>query len=124
MNEYLSALKQYGVIQGRCRRKTYWLFVLVNILVSVVLTVLDTVLGFNIWLDEGLLSTLYSLAILIPSITVSIRRLHDLDRSGWWLLLILLPFIGTLLLLIYFCFKGSEGPNRFGDDPLRAPSHS
>lgn len=124
MNEYLSVLKQYAVIQGRCRRKTYWLFVLVNILVSVVLTVLDTVLGFNIWLDEGLLSTLYSLAILIPSITVSIRRLHDLDRSGWWLLLILLPFIGTLLLLIYFCFKGSEGPNRFGDDPLRAPSYS
>lgn len=122
MNDYLSVLKQYAVIKGRCRRKTFWIFVLINVLISVMLGIVDALLGLNIFQDEGLLSFIYSLAVLVPTITVSVRRLHDLDRSGWWLLLVLLPLIGSLLLLICFCFKGSQGPNRFGADPLHFPA--
>jgi uncharacterized membrane protein YhaH (DUF805 family) len=118
VNEYLSVLRQYAVINGRTRRKTYWLFVLVNCVISALLAIVDTVLGLQISQDIGILSTIYSLALMIPGITVSVRRLHDTNRSGWWLLITFVPVIGWLLLLVFYCLKGSDGPNRYGADPL------
>ncbi|WP_312242612.1 DUF805 domain-containing protein [Pantoea sp.] len=118
MNDYLNVLKNYFVLRGRARRKELWMFILINLLISLALSAIDQLLGLRIFRDEGLLATLYSIAVLLPSVAVGVRRLHDLDRSGWWLLLSLIPLLGSLLLLIYFCFKGTEGGNRFGADPL------
>nr|MBA2815795.1 Inner membrane protein YhaH [Candidatus Pantoea persica] len=75
----------------------------------------------RIFRKQGLLSFLYSVAVLLPSLGVGVRRLHDLDRSGWWLLMMLIPLVGKLL-LIYFCLRGTAGPNRFGPDPFDAPA--
>lgn len=118
MNHYLAVLRHYAVVNGRCRRKTFWLFLLFSTLISLACSAVDELLGLRIFREQGLLAFIYSLAVLIPTITVGVRRLHDLDRSGWWLLLVLIPLLGSLLLLIYFCFRGTAGPNRFGADPL------
>ncbi|GGP84363.1 hypothetical protein GCM10009410_17250 [Shewanella ulleungensis] len=86
MDWYLKVLKQYFDFKGRARRKEYWMFVLINTIFSVLLTLVD--MGTGLYSDiygTGLLSSLYSLAVLIPSIAVSVRRLHDTDHSGWWL---------------------------------------
>ncbi|MEZ3501229.1 DUF805 domain-containing protein [Pantoea sp. KPR_PJ] len=118
MSHYLAVLKMYAVFNGRCRRKTFWLFLLFSTLISLACSAVDELLGLNVFRDQGLLSLIYSVAVLIPSVAVGVRRLHDLDRSGWWLLIMLIPLLGTLLLLIYFCLRGTVGPNRFGPDPL------
>ena len=90
MNWYLEVLKKYAVFSGRARRKEYWFFVLFSAIVSIILTVLDVLLGtYNEETQAGVLSSLYSLGVFIPSIAVTVRRLHDTDRSGWW---ILMPF--------------------------------
>ena len=115
MDWYLQALKKYAVFEGRARRKEYWFFVLFSVIGSIVLAFLDAMIG-TIDLDTGvgMLSGIYSLAILIPSIAVAVRRLHDTDRSGWWLLISLIPLIGTIALLVFLLQGGTPGPNRFG----------
>jgi uncharacterized membrane protein YhaH (DUF805 family) len=118
MNWYLEVLKKYAVFEGRARRKEYWYYFLFNILIAFVLGFIDNATGlvsseFNI----GLLGTLYTLAVLIPGIAVSIRRLHDTDRSGWWLLLALIPIIGGIILLVFMVFDSTPGDNRFGSNP-------
>jgi uncharacterized membrane protein YhaH (DUF805 family) len=118
VHHYLTVLKMYAVVNGRCRRKTFWLFLLFSTLFSLACSAVDELLGLKVFSDQGLLSLVYSVAVLIPSVAVGVRRLHDLDRSGWWLLIMLIPLLGTLLLLIYFCLRGTVGPNRFGPDPL------
>ncbi|RPE04399.1 DUF805 domain-containing protein [Candidatus Pantoea deserta] len=124
MSHYLAVLKMYAVVQGRCRRKTFWLFLLFSTLISLACSAIDELFGLVIFRDQGLLSLIYAVAVLIPSVAVGVRRLHDLDRSGWWLLIMLIPLFGTLLLLIYFCLRGTVGPNRFGPDPLDEPALS
>ena len=115
MNWYLGVLKQYAVFSGRARRKEYWFFILFNVLVAVVLTVVDLSLGtIQQETGTGLLGSLYGLAVLLPTIGVSIRRLHDTDRSGWWLLLSLIPVLGGLILLVFMLLEGTPGENRFG----------
>jgi len=163
-------LKRYAQFSGRSPRKEYWMFVLFTFIVSIVLSLLDAALGFGgssssystagasgyaagAGVRGGLLANLWSLAILVPSLAVGVRRLHDLNRSGWWLLapaLIMaagfvlffmamrgamtgggmsgsgmiggvLLFIGgimSIVLFVWFCMRGTEGPNRFGPDPL------
>ncbi len=107
MNWYLQALKKYADFSGRARRKEYWFFVLFNIIISVVLTVCDVFMGT------------YSAAasILIPGIAVSVRRLHDTGRSGWWLLIVLVPLIGWIVLLIFMLIDGQPGQNAYGPSP-------
>lgn len=112
-----TCFEKYFVIEGRARRSEYWYFVLFSILVSIVLSLIDTALGFRG--DFQPLSMLFSLAILVPSITVAVRRLHDRDMSGWWVLLALIPLIGALILFVLFVMRGTDGQNRFGPDPLR-----
>lgn len=94
---------------------------LFSTLISLACSATDELFGLILFRDQGLFSLVYSVAVLIPSVAVGVRRLHDLDRSGWWLLIMLIPLLGTLLLLIYFCLRGTVGPNRFGPDPLDEP---
>src|SRR3954451_3952120 len=100
MSYYLEALKKYAVFSGRSRRMEFWYFVLFNIIVAVVLALIDTLLGTTIGVSSfGLLSGIYSLAVLIPTLAVTVRRLHDIDRTGWWIFINLIPLIGTIVLL-------------------------
>jgi len=94
--------------------------VLFSILVSIGLGIVDGVAGLTTAYGIGTLGAIYSLAILIPSLAVSIRRLHDTDRSGWWCLLGFLPLIGAIVLLIFFVMDGTPGDNRFGPSPKAA----
>lgn len=118
MNWYLEALRKYAVFDGRARRMEYWMFVLFNCLIVVVLSVVDTVVGlFSLGNSIGALTGLYWLVVLVPSIAVTVRRLHDTDRSGWWALLALLPLLGTIVLFVFCVLDGTPGANRFGENP-------
>ena len=120
MDWYLKVLRNYFVFEGRARRKEYWMFILFNFLVSVALIIVDSMLGtFNATLGLGLASGIYSLVVLFPSLAVSVRRLHDRAKSGWWLLIAVIPFIGAIVLLVWFLLEGDQGRNRYGDDPKR-----
>ncbi len=112
--EFMEAVKHcfnnYFNVQGRASRSEYWWFFLFNCLVHLVLGLLSL----------GTLNAIYELFVLAPQITVSVRRHHDGNRSGWWLLLYIIPLIGFLVHLYWFIQKGTDGPNSFGEDPLRA----
>jgi len=118
MDWYLKVLSNYIGFGGRARRKEYWMFVLVSFIVGIVLGILDNMFRLTLFGDEGALTTLYSLIIFLPTWAVTFRRLHDTDRSAWWLLLLLIPFIGFLVILVFTCQRGNIGPNRFGPDPI------
>lgn len=118
MNWYLEVLKNYAVFGGRARRKEYWYFILFNLLALLGLGFIDGVIGtIDLESGMGLLSGIYSLAVLIPSIAVSVRRLHDTNRSGWWFLLYLIPFIGGLILLIFMVMDSQQSDNQYGPNP-------
>lgn len=117
MNWYLKALRNYVGFSGRARRTEYWMFFLINMLVSVALVFVDRAFGTLSESGIGTLGLIYSLALLLPSLAVGVRRLHDRDKSGWWLLLGLLPLIGGIILLVWFVIDGDVGDNRFGPDP-------
>jgi len=112
MNWYLDVLKKYAVFSGRARRKEFWMFLLFNIIIAIVLGIIEGIIG-----SPGIIGMLYSLAVLIPSIAVSVRRLHDTDRTGWWVLIGLVPFIGFIVLLIFMVFDGTPGENQYGPSP-------
>lgn len=118
MNWYLAVLKKYAVFSGRARRSEYWFFVLFNVIIGFVLGFIDGIFGLgNPEAGVGVLGTIYSLAVLIPSIAVGVRRLHDTDRSGWWLLIGLIPLIGAIVLIVFFVMDSTPGDNRFGPNP-------
>jgi len=118
MNWYIEALKKYAVFGGRARRKEYWFFALFNIIISIVLAVIDGVTGsFSAEAGVGLLGGIYTLAVLIPGIAVSVRRLHDTDRSGWWLFIALIPLIGAIVLLVFMVQDSKPGQNQYGANP-------
>ena len=121
MNWYLEVLKKSAVFSGRARRKEYWFFVLFNIIISIVLAVIDGVTGsFSPEAGMGLLGGIYTLAVLIPGIAVSVRRLHDTERSGWWLLIALVPLIGAIVLLVFMVQDSKPGQNQYGANPKEA----
>ena len=125
MNWYLHVLKNYATFSGRARRKEYWMFFLISALISIVLTLLDILLGtYSVEYEAGLFSGLYSLLILIPSIAVVVRRLHDTDRSGWWILISLIPLIGVIVLFVFIGLDSQPGTNRFGVNPKEAASQT
>jgi uncharacterized membrane protein YhaH (DUF805 family) len=125
MSLMFQPLKKYADFTGRARRSEYWLFTLFIILVEVAYMILLSVLGGGMGggqmngLGMGLtgLYVLFVLGIIIPSLAVGFRRLHDTDRSAWWLLIAFLPFIGGLVLLIFNLLPGTTGPNKYGPDP-------
>lgn len=164
MEWMLMPLKRYAEFSGRSRRMEFWMWVLFTVIVSIVLGILDGILGFSThrttmttspmgagfstMTNIGLLGGIWSLATLVPSIAVGVRRLHDTDRTGWWILLPLGPYLagivlmligaasvslslmglaGVLMLLglvcgivliVFYCLPGTPGPNRFGPDPM------
>lgn len=114
MNWYLMAVKKYTDFSGRACRQEYWFFVLINCLFAIVATFIDRFLGFYDYHNGiGLLSGIYGLMIFLPSLAVAARRLHDTDRSGWWLLLLLMPVIGVLVLFVFMVLPSHAGRNRY-----------
>jgi uncharacterized membrane protein YhaH (DUF805 family) len=118
MNWYLDVLKKYAVFSGRARRKEFWMFVLFNFVAGVVLSILDRTLGSTYGQQQtGILSSIYSLAIFIPSLAVGIRRMHDIGKNGTWILINLIPFVGWIWYIVLAAKEGQAGPNQFGPDP-------
>jgi len=118
MQWYLGVIKNnYANFHGRARRKEYWIFALVNVVAIIVLSILDGVLHSRSSSGFGVLSGLFALAILLPSLAVAVRRLHDTGRSGFWVLISLIPFIGGIILLVFCLLPGNPGPNSHGPDP-------
>ena len=118
MNWFLAALKKYATFSGRAQRAEYWYFILFYLLFFIGLAIIDGVTGnFSAEAGIGLLSGLYSLGILIPSLAVGARRLHDTGRSGWWLLIGIVPLIGAIVLIIFFVQDSAPGENSYGPNP-------
>ena len=118
MKYFLYCLQHYADFTGRARRSEYWYFVLFNFIVSILI-------GLSLGVIAGLLNVpalvylayLWSLAVFIPSLAVSVRRLHDIGRSGWWLLLSLIPLVGAIILIIWHCTDSQPGANQYGSNP-------
>jgi uncharacterized membrane protein YhaH (DUF805 family) len=118
MNWYLKVLKQYADFSGRARRKEYWMFVLFDVIFAIVAMILDNVLGIAIEkIGYGPLYGLYVLATLIPALAVTVRRLHDVGKSGWMLFISLIPFLGWIWLLVLMLTDSQQGTNKWGQNP-------
>jgi len=110
-----TCLSKYADFHGRAARSEYWWFALFNALASVLASIVDkAVVGYP------LLQAIVALALIIPAVAVAVRRLHDTDRSGWRLLIVFVPLVGGVALLVWFCFRGTAGDNRFGAEPKAA----
>jgi uncharacterized membrane protein YhaH (DUF805 family) len=105
------------VFSGRARRKEYWLFTLFNIVIVIVLAALDMAIGTG-----GILAGLYELAILIPALAVTVRRLHDTGRSGWFILIGIIPIVGAIVLLVFAVQDSHSGDNAYGPNPKETHS--
>jgi len=117
-NWYLKVLRQYADFNGRARRKEYWMFVLFNMIFAIAAMILDNVLGIAIkGVGYGPVYGLYTLAVLIPGLAVSVRRLHDVGKSGWMILIALIPLIGTIWLLVLIVTDSDSGENKYGTNP-------
>ncbi len=118
MNWYLKVLKQYTDFNGRARRKEYWMFVLFNIIFSIIAVSIDNITGLAMEpLGYGPIYIVYGLFVLLPGIAVSIRRLHDIGKSGWILLVALIPFIGAIWLIVLYATDSTPGDNQYGPNP-------
>lgn len=116
MQWYMKALRQYADFEGRARRTEYWMYALFYAIIAVVALVLDLVLSLALQSTFVVFTPLVALAHIVPSLALTVRRLHDTDRSGWWVLISLVPF-GGIVLLVFACTEGTRGPNMFGADP-------
>ncbi|MEH6662184.1 MAG: DUF805 domain-containing protein [Parasphingorhabdus sp.] len=127
MEWMLMPLRRYADFSGRSRRKEYWMFILLILIVGVVLgwmtgsftTASDPADSFEMatWSSSSILLSVFYLAIIIPSLAVQVRRFHDQDKSGWLVLLNFIPLVGGLIVLVFMCLEGTRGDNRFGPDP-------
>ena len=119
MEWMMMPLQRYADFSGRSRRKEYWMFLLGVVLVAIVLGIIEGVAGLRGMVGGvyGPLTTLLLLGIIIPSIAVQVRRFHDQDKSGWFVLLGFIPFVGGLIVLVFMCLEGTKGPNQYGPDP-------
>lgn len=112
---FVDVLKnQYADFNGRAIRSQYWYFVLFTFIIGFVLGFIDGML-----FGRQILSLIFNLAVLIPSIAIGVRRLHDLGKTGWWYLLILVPIVGPIVLIVWFCMKGQTTKNQYGDALLK-----
>jgi len=123
MNWVMKALKQYADFNGRAQRTEYWLFVLFCLVVEIVLTMIDKMIGtYSSSTGAGLLVGIFALAVLLPGLAVGVRRLHDTSRSGWWLLIGLIPLIGGIVLLVFMVQDSTPGTNAYGPSPKEQPA--
>lgn len=111
MEWYLAGLKKYAVFSGRARRKEYWMFLLCNIVISFAIGIIGGL--FNV----GFIGAIYALATFIPGIAVTVRRLHDIGRSGWWIFVVLIPLIGIIAMFIFMVLDGDNSSNKYGKNP-------
>lgn len=118
MDWFVTALQKYAVFQGRSQRAEYWYFGLFYCLIYIALIILDVLTGlYSEQWGYGLFSTLASIALFLPSLSVTIRRLHDTNRSGWWFLIALIPLIGLIVLLVFLVQDSTAGDNLYGPNP-------
>lgn len=124
-----SGFDNYANFSGRASRSAYWWWALFNFLVSLAAQILDRALGLGpvgadttYGLRAGVITGLLGLALLLPSLAVGVRRLHDTDRSGWWILIVIIPIIGWLVLIFFFVTPGTPGPNRYGPPSINHPT--
>lgn len=118
MNWYLKCWKQYADFSGRARRKEYWIFSLINYIIIFFLYILQIVMiESTLWLIFPIIFFLYAVAVLLPGLAVSIRRLHDIGKSGWWYLIYLIPIIGAIWLTVLMCLDSEPGENQWGENP-------
>lgn len=110
MEYFLSALKKYADFSGRARRKEYWMFILFYFIIYITLAIVDSLIG------TMFLALIFVLAMLVPSISIAARRLHDTGRSGWWQLISLIPLIGAIVLIV-FLVQDSHEENQYGPNP-------
>lgn len=112
MEWYLKVLKNYATFDGRARRKEYWMYTLFTLIVTILLTVIDGSV-----LKMQALAPVYGIATLLPGLAVTVRRLHDIGKSGWFFLIILIPLVGPIILLVWNCSDSTPGPNQYGPNP-------
>jgi uncharacterized membrane protein YhaH (DUF805 family) len=118
MNWYLKVLRQYADFNGRARREEYWMFTLFNLIFIIVAMILDNILGLTVEEEPyGVFYFLYAFAVLIPGLAVTVRRLHDVGKSGWMILVALIPIIGAIWLLALMVFDSDPGDNEYGQNP-------
>lgn len=118
MNYYLTVLKKYAQFDGRAQRAEYWYFFLFNTLIAIALGVFAIMVRD----ESNILGSLYALAVLIPGIAVSVRRLHDVGKSGWMLLISFIPIIGAIWLLVLMVTDSNPGDNKYGPNPKAVPT--
>ncbi|MCD0168786.1 DUF805 domain-containing protein [Deinococcus sp. 23YEL01] len=121
MNEFTEVItKKYGQVSGRARRREYWMYTLIYVLIASILIVIEEALGLTVG-DElshvGVLSNLFALAMFSPSLGVTIRRLHDTGRSGWWMLISIVPVIGWIAIIVFLVSDSAQGSNKWGPNP-------
>jgi uncharacterized membrane protein YhaH (DUF805 family) len=112
MNYYLDVWRKFATFSGRARRSEYWMFLLFNTIVSTALFAVDMVLG-----TVFLLGGIYALAAFIPTLAVTVRRLHDTGKSGWWILITFIPLIGAIAFLVFMFQDSYAGDNEYGPNP-------
>ena len=117
MNYFLNALKKYAVFSGRAQRAEYWYFVLFSVIIQIVINILGIVVGSNIAMT---LVAIFCLAIIVPSLAVIVRRLHDINKSGWWIFISLIPLVGPIWLLVLMVLDSTPGTNQYGPNPKEA----
>lgn len=118
MNWYLLVLKKYTDFSGRSRRKEYWMFVLFNLIFAVAAMTIDNLLGLTFGaIGYGFVYVAYALATLIPGLAVSVRRLHDIGKSGWMVLIALIPIIGAIWLIVLMVTDSEPTTNQYGPNP-------
>ena len=132
MKYYLKALKNYAVFNGRATRSELWFFILFNFIFAIIAAVLDNIFGttfpimdspyWHLPWEYGYIYMVYCIFIILPSLALEVRRLHDVGKSGWFILISLIPLVGAIWLLILFCTKGNSGDNNYGPDPLSGSS--
>ena len=113
MSTYLAVLRNYADFNGRARRKEFWTFVLISFLIVFCLIVIEGLIGLG-FEDDDLLATIYQLGVLVPTVAVGVRRMHDTGHSGWW-------YLFPIVNLFFAIRTGEQGPNRFGPDPKAMP---
>ncbi len=117
MQWFVKAMKNYVGFSGRSRRTEYWMFTLFVFIIGIAVSAVQQILLNPAQPGQGTLTWLWNLAVLLPSLAVGVRRLHDTNRSGWWLLIGLIPLVGAIVLIVFFVTEGNRGQNQYGPDP-------
>jgi len=118
MEWFIKCIKNYAVFKGRAVRPEFWYFALASAIIQISLSIIDIIIGWELGIIDGIqtlpLFETSRLLLLVPSISVTVRRLHDINKNGWWSLLWGLPVIGWVILILWLCKKGDEGENQYG----------